>query len=153
MLFGQEILDDVAKAFDADSQGVKRNFGAVAQGAVVEVAGGGPTLQGEVLEDSASGADVGCTLWQRAAPLAPLLAVEFLEGGAGFALLFGFAADKNFQEGLGGATRPVASSVAAAAGIAGPSDAGPSIRPTGMNSTFSGAPIATAAALRADRQL
>src|SRR5258708_4151338 len=36
---------------------------------------------------------------------------------------------------------------------AGPSDAGPSIRPTRMNSTFSGAPFATAAALRADRQL
>ena len=32
-------------------------------------------------------------------------------------------------------------------------DGGPSIKPTGMNSTFSGAPIATAAALRADRQL
>jgi hypothetical protein len=38
-------------------------------------------------------------------------------------------------------------------GIAGSSDAGPAMRPTGMNSTFSGAPIARAAALRADRQL
>ena len=39
------------------------------------------------------------------------------------------------------------------AGTAGSSDAGPSMRPTGMNSTFSGAPIATAAALCAVRQL
>ena len=30
---------------------------------------------------------------------------------------------------------------------------GPSMMPAGMNSTFSGAPIANAAALRADRQL
>jgi hypothetical protein len=32
-------------------------------------------------------------------------------------------------------------------------DAGPSIMRAGINSTLSGAPIATAAALRADRQL
>src|SRR5580658_3781352 len=48
VLLGQEILDDVAKAFDADAQAVKRNLGAVAKSAVVEIAGGGPTLEGEV---------------------------------------------------------------------------------------------------------
>lgn len=92
VLLGQEILHDVAQTFDADAQGVKRNLGAVAKGAVVEIAGGGPTLEGEVLEHSAAGADVRCALRQRAAPLAPLLAVEFSEGDAGFALLLGFAA-------------------------------------------------------------
>ena len=38
-------------------------------------------------------------------------------------------------------------------GIAGSSDAGPAMRPICMNSTASDAPIATAATLRADRQL
>ncbi len=58
-------------------------------------------------------------------------------------------------QGRGGARTRAA---AAASGNAGTTadmarDAGPSIMRAGINSTLSGAPIATAAALRADRQL
>jgi len=64
VLFGQEILDDVAQSLDADAQGVKRNFGTAAQSAVVEVVSGSPALQRQVLEHSAAGTDVGRTLRQ-----------------------------------------------------------------------------------------
>ena len=66
----------------------------------MKVAGGGPALESQVLEYSAAGADVRRTLRQGLAPLAPLLAVEFCEGGTGFTLLLGFAAGEDFQEGL-----------------------------------------------------
>ena len=45
MLHWEEILDDVAEAFNADAQAVKSDLGAIAQSAVVELAGRGPTLQ------------------------------------------------------------------------------------------------------------
>src|SRR5207245_480616 len=83
VLNGQEIFDDVAEALDADAQRVEADLRAVAEGAIVQVAGGGPAFEGEVLEYRAAGANAGGSLGQGLAPLAPFFAVEFAEGSSG----------------------------------------------------------------------
>src|SRR5437879_13035091 len=76
VLFGKEIFDDVAKALDADAQGVQCYLRAVAQGAVVESAGFGAAFEGEVLEQRASRAETGSTPGERRARSAPFLRSE-----------------------------------------------------------------------------
>src|SRR5258708_33098151 len=87
VLGGKKILDDVAKAFDANAQGMKRDLRPVAQSASMQFTGGGPALEGQMLEYGASRPDVGGARRQGRAPLTPLFAVEFLEGSQGLVLL------------------------------------------------------------------
>ena len=98
MLHGKKILDDVAEALDPDAQAVKRNLGAIAQSAVVELASRGPALQREMLEQCAARANASGARGKRFAPLAPLLAVELFESGLGFVLLLVFAAVEDFEK-------------------------------------------------------
>ena len=101
VLVGKEILDDVAKAFDADAQSVKCNLRTIAQSAGVQFASGGPAFQRQVLEHRAAGSNTGGAQGKRLAPLAPLLAVEFVECRARFGFLLGLAGLENFEEGVG----------------------------------------------------
>src|SRR5258708_39764887 len=95
VLGGKKILDNVAKVFDANAQRVERDLRPVAQSASVEFTGGSPPFEGEVVEYGASRPDVGGARGQGLAPLTPLFAVEFIEGGAGLIFLLIFAAVQN----------------------------------------------------------
>src|ERR1700689_4988162 len=88
---GQEILDDVAEALDADAEAVKGSLGAVTQGAVVEFAGFGPAFESQMFEERAAEPNARGTSRKNSRPLTPLLAVEFFESGMGFELLLFFA--------------------------------------------------------------
>src|SRR5258708_1027369 len=101
VLSGKEILHNVAKSFDANAQSMERDLRAVAQSTSVELTGGSPALEREVLEHGASRPDVGGAHRQGLAPLTPLFAVEFLESGAGLVLLLIFAAAKNLKQRVG----------------------------------------------------
>ena len=54
-----------------------------------------------MLEERAAGAEAHGTCWKRFAPLAPLLAVELFESGAGFEFLFALACSQDFYQRLG----------------------------------------------------
>ena len=105
VLHGQKILDDIAKALDADPQSMKRHLGPVAQGAIVQFARGRPALQSKMLEHRAARPDARRTQRQGLAPLPPLLAVEFFERRASFALLLSFAPFQNFEQAVAGIVR------------------------------------------------
>ena len=87
----KEIFDDVTKTFDADAQGMKCNLRAIAQGAGVKIAGRSPAFEREVLEYRTTWPNAGGAERKNLAPLTPLFEVEFVECGAGFVLLLGFA--------------------------------------------------------------
>ena len=53
-----------------------------------------------MLEDGAARTDAGGALRQGFAPLPPLLAVEFIQGGASFVLLLALAAGQNLEQGM-----------------------------------------------------
>ena len=67
----------------------------------MEFAGFGPTFEGEVPEQRASGAETGGALGQRLAPLAPLLAIEVVEGGFRLVLVLGLAVGEDLEQSLG----------------------------------------------------
>src|SRR5579859_6481829 len=77
---------------------MKRGLRSIAQGLVVQVAGLGPTLERQMLEQSASGAEFGGASWKRLAPLPPLLTVEFLQRRLRFNFLFFFSRLQNREQ-------------------------------------------------------
>ena len=97
VLGGKEIFDNVAKAFDANAQGMERDLRPVAQSTRVEFTGSSPAFEGQVFEHRASRPDVGGARRQGPAPLAPLFAVEFVEGCASLMLLFILATVEDFE--------------------------------------------------------
>jgi hypothetical protein len=83
VLLGEKIFDGVAEALDADAELVKRDLGAVANGALVEFVGVSPFFEGEVKVDEAAGTDASGAAGQSAAPLTPALAIKLIEIFAG----------------------------------------------------------------------
>lgn len=102
VLDGEKIFHDVAEAFDANAQAVKRSLGAVAKGAVVEFASFRPALEGQMLEECAAWPKARGPRGKRLAPGTPLFAVEFFESGLGFVLLLLFAAMEDFEQSVCG---------------------------------------------------
>ena len=76
VLLGQEVFDDVAKAFDADTKPVKCGRGGAAHGLAVEPVGFGPALEGEMTKDQTTRPEPCHPAGQRTSPALPLLAVE-----------------------------------------------------------------------------
>src|SRR5208337_144024 len=101
MLDWEKIFHDVAEALNADAQTVERGPGAVSQSAVVEFAGLGPALQGEIFEEGAARSKADGARGKRFAPVAPLFAIELGERGLGFALLDLLATVEDIEQRLG----------------------------------------------------
>ena len=95
---GQEILDDVAKPFDANPQRVKPNLRPVAQGTGVQFPRRSPALQSQMLEYRASRPNARRPQRKRLAPLPPLLAIEFFQRRASFVLLLDLPSSQNLKQ-------------------------------------------------------
>ena len=105
---GKEIFDDVAKAFDADAQGVKRNLRAIAQGAGVQFAGGSPAFEREMFEDSAAGPNAGGAERKRSGSIGAIVcgrirrARRGLRASARFRVLSEFRVERGLRDRAGG---------------------------------------------------
>src|ERR1700693_4521805 len=81
---------------------MKRKLGAVAQGAIMELARLSPTLEGEMFEQRASLPDTGRARRKSLAPFPPLFTIKLFQGGLRFVPLLLFAPVQDFEQGLGG---------------------------------------------------